>query len=138
MAHVQDAADDATAPRVVPATPCTGCGPAVAAAATFTTRPDPARVPLDAVVRRPDDASYLVSGDSLRVRTASGADHELNRSAGAIWLSFDGVVTVGELIQELAAEMGAPTEVVDFDVRMAVLELRAAGLVEVDLEPAAG
>jgi peroxiredoxin len=86
------------------------------------------------VPRRRHEISYVEVDDELVL--AAPADgtrfdaHWLDRTASVVWQTFDGVASLGELIDDLADAFGADREVVAGDVLDLARTLGRAGLLD--------
>jgi PqqD family protein of HPr-rel-A system len=92
---------------------------------------DPLDIPRDYVPRKCADVLDLDMGDGLVLfNRGSSVVHHLNGSAALVWQLCDGVGTVGELSEDVAAEFGLEPSVVQWQIGQLIGEFEALGLVE--------
>jgi hypothetical protein len=92
---------------------------------------------LDTVPWHAPDLSYWRRGGEVHVgRGDDHPEHVLNGSAGTIWLNLDGAMSVRSLIVALHEQTGAPFDVLERDVRAAVIRMAGVGILVVPMEPA--
>jgi Coenzyme PQQ synthesis protein D (PqqD) len=53
-----------------------------------------------------------VDGEAVLLDERSGRLHLLNPSAALVWACFDGVSSIGEIVDDISDELGAPRDVV--------------------------
>jgi hypothetical protein len=123
------------APAVGPA-PCLPCAEKAAAAGAqrhVTTE----TLSLDVVPWHAPDLSHWRRGGEVHVgRGDDHPRHVLNGSAGTVWLNLDGGMSVRSLIEALHEQTGAPLDVLERDVRAAVIRMAAIGILVVPMDPA--
>ena len=121
------------APRLGPV-PCIPCAEKAAGGAVQGLTAE--TLSLDAVPWHAPGLSYWRRGDQMVIEAAGGhARHELNGPAGSIWLNLDGAMSVGSLVEALHEQTGAPVDVLERDVRAAVVRMVGIGILVVPMEP---
>jgi PqqD family protein of HPr-rel-A system len=92
---------------------------------------DPLDIPADYVPRKCADVLDLDMGDGLVLfNRGSSVVHHLNPSAALVWQLCDGVGTVAQLSDDIAAEFELQPVTVQEQVGRLVGEFEALGLVE--------
>lgn len=118
------------APREPQQTPCLPCAER-AARGGHELRPE--SLPLDAVPRHAIELGHWRRGAEVVVGRGEGhPEHVLNASAATIWLNLDGTMSVGSLVDALHEQTGAPRDVIERDVRSAVVRMVGIGILLVD------
>jgi hypothetical protein len=120
------------APRLGPV-PCLPCAEKAAGGAVRHLTAE--TLSLDAVPRHAPGLAYWRRAGEVHVDRGEDAQHVLNGSAGTIWLNLDGGMSVRSLIEALHEQTGAPLDVLEGDVRAAVVRMAGIGILVVPMEP---
>jgi hypothetical protein len=76
-----------------------------------------------------------VDGEAVLLDERSGRLHLLNPSGALVWACFDGVSSIGEIVDDISDELDAPRDVVLADTLAATRQLADEGVLA-NMEPA--
>lgn len=71
----------------------------------------------------------MLDGEVVLFDAARATSTLLNRAAAMVWASVDDRTPVGTIVAELVAETGAPSDVIDHDVREALARFADSGII---------
>ena len=91
-------------------------------------RPESTARGLDRPLGRDDVDTTLVDGEFVVAEESTGTVHRLNSTAGAVWSLCDGETSPEAMAQELGEIFGLEPAVIIDDIRQALDQLGAAGL----------
>jgi hypothetical protein len=112
-------------------TPCEPCAER-AAAAELRHEVTAASLPADAVPWHPPGLAWWRREGEVVIDRGEHGSHVLNESAALIWLNLDGEMSVGALVDALHDETQVPRDVLEQDVRSAVIRMAGIGLLVLD------